>query len=183
MFFLLAGLSWAMASYSNRSRVQDRLVEWIEANGGSVSYHELNENGITNSIASRLGKGWVFSIRNVNLRESKIEDVSQLSNLTQLEELWLSEETNDISALNADVSLRVLSIPTSKDVVGLSKIAGFEKLEELHLGGQFTNDLSFKKLEGLKILTIGTATREEEKKLNNWLPNCKVWIINYKNEQ
>lgn len=94
-----------------------------------IDYLYLSGKNITNADIENLK--YFTNLKNLQLADnSNLTDISVLSNLTQLEELWIQNTgISDISPLSGCKNLKALGIKYTK-VKDLSVLSGFTKLEK-----------------------------------------------------
>ncbi|MBW4460651.1 MAG: leucine-rich repeat domain-containing protein [Nodosilinea sp. WJT8-NPBG4] len=115
-------------------------------------------------VGQALGRGWdifdrdiyltqvLFHAKSLSLSQTQVSDLSPLSGLTQLSELYLDQtQVSDLSPLSGLTQLRILSLSQTQ-VSDLSPLSGLTQLSELYLDQTQVSDLS--PLSGLTQLRI-----------------------------
>lgn len=109
---------------------------------------------------------------------SAIKDISPLSDLTNLTELYLGgNDINDISPLSNLRNLQELSLEDNSDIKDLSPLANLTNLEYLNIQGIELNDVEpLLALTNLKEcqLSFDKISDENLAKLRSAWPNCKI---------
>jgi Leucine-rich repeat (LRR) protein len=169
-------LGWVGWELDQRRR-EKATIDWVEKMGGQVDFlssFPIDERSWWEQTKDKwFGEKVLF----VNLNDTQLSDLSPLSELKNLELLYLDDtQVSDLSPLAELKNIGTLDLSGTK-VSNLSPLAELENLNVLFLMNTQLSDLSpLAKLKNLETLMgFGRLVSEEQvEELKKALPNCEI---------
>ncbi|MCE9547089.1 MAG: hypothetical protein K8T25_16565 [Planctomycetia bacterium] len=157
---------------ANQARREREAIAWVEKMGGYVGYDHEAQNWWRKLLR------FPEPVFMVNIYGKKVNDLSPLAELNDLEQLRLSStNVSDLSPLAGLKNLYEVDLDETK-VSDLSPLAGLKSLERIHLDYTKVGDLSplagLKKLFDLSLVKA-EVTEEQVQRLHKALPKCKIF--------